>query len=171
LNGAVFGSGNSDRGEHGLVFFAIGQSSPNIARLATHHGIGELVFHLTHLYRVTPASTLSRPASFEVQTTLYQYRVLDYDLAEILVYDWAPYGPSPVRTPHLHVPAAGSIILAQRPDSPRAQTRTFLGSLHLPTGPIALEDIVELLIREFQVVPRRADWNDVLARNRAAETI
>ena len=138
------------------------------ALLTTHGGIGDLRLHFAHLYRVVqvPGSALGN--RFAVQTTFYQYRILDFDLNEIVVYDWAPEGFGPIRSPHLHVSAAGSIILKQRSGSPLENQKTFLGSLHLPTGRIEVEDIVELLIREFQVVPHRADWEDVLAANREA---
>jgi hypothetical protein len=37
---------------------------------------------------------------------------------------------------------------------------------HLSTGPVALEDILRLVITEFGVTPRRADWDTVLQRTR-----
>lgn len=144
--------------------------APNVARLRTHGGTGELLFRLGHSYVIAPFRDGGLPSAFAVTTTFYQYSILDYGGDEVVIYDWDPDGPSPVRTPHLHVPAAGSIILGQRPRSPLTNQRTFLGNFHLPTGPIFLEDIVEMLIREFQVVPRRQNWESVLAANRAAGT-
>jgi hypothetical protein len=166
VNCTAYGSGGSEGVNHSLAFYAAGQTVPNLARLRTHGGIGELLFRFGHSYVVAPSRDGGTRDAFVVNTTFYQYRILDYGGDEVVVYDWDPDGPSPVRTPHLHVPAAGSIILKQRTGSPLAQQRTFLGSLHLPTGAIVLEDIVELLIREFQVVPRRTDWEAVLAANR-----
>ncbi|MBW3634610.1 MAG: hypothetical protein KY456_16445, partial [Chloroflexi bacterium] len=98
----------------------------------------------------------------------YQYRILDVAEKEIVVYDWAPTGLSPVRTPHMHIPAAGSIVLSQRAGSRLSVQKTYLDDLHFPTGHILLEDIVELLIREFRVGSLRADWEDVLRSNREA---
>lgn len=170
LDGAVIGTGFVEDFDHTVTLFATGQTRANFARLATHGGIGELHFAFAHQYRVVRRPMSQARTTFAVSTSFYQYRALDREESEILIYDWAPNGPSPVRTPHLHVPAAGSIILAQRTDSPLAHKRTFLGSLHLPTGQIVLEDIVELLIREFQVVPRHPDWEEVLAAGRAATT-
>ncbi|MCA9879878.1 MAG: hypothetical protein KC442_18920 [Thermomicrobiales bacterium] len=54
------------------------------------------------------------------------------------------------------------MTLAQRPDTPRADAKTYLGALHLPTGQIGLAMIVEMLIREFRVDPARHDWEHVL---------
>lgn len=166
VDGTMFGTGASVGIEESVTLFVPGQSAPNVARLRTHGGAGEIYFAFSHLYEVVAVSGAARRASFAVQTTFYQFAILDYEENEIVVYDWAPTGPSPVRTPHLHVPAAGSIVLKQRAGSPLAQRRTFLGSLHLPTGRIALEDIVVLLIREFAAVPRRSDWDEVLTANR-----
>jgi hypothetical protein len=166
LNGATFASGISEGVEHGLVFYAVGQAIPNVARLSTYGGTGEILFRLAHRYVIVRAPESGRRRGFEIAITFYQYRILDIGEHEIIVYDWDPVGPSDVRTPHLHVPAAGSIILEQRVGSPLASRKTYLGSLHLPTGQIEIEDIVELLIREFQVVPHRHDWQEVLAANR-----
>ena len=83
-------------------------------------------------------------------------------------YHWHPDGSSPVTIPHLHVPAAEAVVMAQQPGSPRAGLKTHLGKAHFPTGLIGLEDVAELLIRDFAVVPTRADWQDVLQRNREA---
>jgi hypothetical protein len=163
----TFGSGNRVGEEHTVVFYQLAQSRSNVARLKTHGGVGELLLELAHLYAVAGTPDSARRGMFEVVTSYYQYKILDFGRNEIVVYDWAPFGPSPVLTPHLHVPAAGSILLKQRAGSPLANQKTFLGSLHFPTGYIAIEDIVELLIREFQVVPRRADWEEVLAAGRA----
>jgi hypothetical protein len=38
----------------------------------------------------------------------------------------------------------------------------MIGSIHFPTPHMVVEDIVELLIREFQVDPLRANWEEVL---------
>jgi hypothetical protein len=38
--------------------------------------------------------------------------------------------------------------------------------VHIPTGRVALEDVIRLAVEEFHVEPRRADWNEVLIRTR-----
>lgn len=46
-----------------------------------------------------------------------------------------------------------------------------LAKFHLPTNHVLLEDVIELLIRDFAVEPRhhfRERWRDVLRRNRIA---
>jgi hypothetical protein len=67
-----------------------------------------------------------------------------------------------VTIPHLHVPAARAVVLAQHDGSPRAGARTHLGALHFPTGAIGTGSVVNMLIREFGVDPVRPDWEHVL---------
>jgi hypothetical protein len=166
LSGTLFGSGNAREIEHSLTLYAPGQREPNIARLTTHHGGGEIIFQFAHLYSVIRLSDEPRRSQYEVSISFYQYRILDINEGEIAIYDWAPAGLSTVRTPHMHIPAAGSIILPQRAGSRFAGQKTFLDDLHFPTGYIFLEDIVELLIREFRVDSRREDWEEVVKINR-----
>jgi hypothetical protein len=67
------------------------------------------------------------------------------------------------------VPAAAPLVLPQRPNSAMARRPTYLNQLHLLTGRIVIEDIVEVLIREFAVVPLRTDWERILDDGRASE--
>ena len=168
LDGTAFGSGYAEGTQHSLTLYITGQSEPNVARLRTHGGAGELRFRFAHLYTVVHVPDAAQRGPYKVSTSFYQYAILDYRENEVVVYDWAPQGMSPVRTPHLHVPMAGSTILQQRQGSPLENQKTYLGSLHFPTGRIFLEDIVELLIHEFRVDPRRDDWEEILKDNREA---
>lgn len=90
---------------------AVGQMQPNLARLPTHGGRGELRFRfaLLHTVRAEPEAAPADP--YEVLTSFYQYRILEHEEREIVVYDCTPAGISPVRTPHLHLPIAGSVRL------------------------------------------------------------
>jgi len=42
-----------------------------------------------------------------------------------------------------------------------------LGSAHLPTGRIGLDDLLRLAIRDLGVEPRRDDWREVLGEAHA----
>jgi hypothetical protein len=44
-----------------------------------------------------------------------------------------------------------------------AAGRAELNTAHLPTGPVALRDVVGLAIRDFGVTPLRHDWQAALA--------
>jgi hypothetical protein len=168
IDGTAFGSGYAEGIEHSLTLYVTGQPEPNVARLRTDGAAGELRFRFAHLYNVVHVPDDAQRGPYEVSTSFYQYAILDFGENEVVIYDWAPHGRSPVRTPHLHVPMAGSAVLQQRQGSPLENQKTYLGSLHFPTGRIFLEDIVELLIREFRVDPRRDDWEEILEENRAA---
>lgn len=106
--------------------------------------------------------------SYSVRTSYYSYRILDGDEQEILVYHWHPEGVSGVRSPHLHVSCVPTIALAQRGRRARDLRTIPFGKMHLPTGFVSLADVVELLITEFDVEPRRDDWTDLIEAYRAA---
>lgn len=167
LTGTVFGSGNAVGRRHGLTLYTEGQPSPNVARLSTHGGEGDLLFQLVHLYADVPVPRGDQRGAYEVRTSFYHYRILDREENELVVYHWEPEGISPVRMPHLHVPAAPSLVLPQRAGSRQSSEKTHLGKFHLPTGWITIEAIAELLIRDFKVDPRNSNWEDVLRRSRA----
>ncbi len=65
----------------------------------------------------------------------------------MIVYHWHPYGRSSIRRPHLHVRA--DLQIGER----------SLGKVHLPTGFVAIEDIMTLAISE----PLREDWQALIA--------
>jgi hypothetical protein len=134
----------------------MGQHEPGRIRLFTHGGHGELVLRFAMSFAMEQRRASER-SSFEISFASYHYRILDYRENEIAVYHWHPLGKSSVKTPHLHVSAAGSIVLQQRFSSRLATRKTHIGRIHFPTQQVALEDNFELLIREFLVDPRRPD--------------
>ncbi|MEZ4563760.1 MAG: hypothetical protein R2853_13590 [Thermomicrobiales bacterium] len=135
-----------------------GQPQPNQFRLTTHGGVGELDVRIALNYVVEVVGV----QAFAARTTSYQYVASDIAGQQLVIYDWHPTGRSPVISPHLHIPAARTVVLEQREGSPRAGARTHLGTLHFPTGPIGTATVVDMLIREFGVDPVRKDWERVL---------
>lgn len=150
----------------GVTVYAAGQDEPSQLRLRTHGGHGDVILRLAHEFTTQRISRVHTRGLYEVSNSFYLYEILDLEENEIVVYHWHPIGASPITTPHLHVSAAGAIVLKQRAGSRLAGRKTQLGRFHLPTGDIQLEDIVELLIREFAVEPLRPDWATVLHENR-----
>lgn len=76
---------------------------------------------------------------------------------ELLAYHWHPTAGSRVRAPHLHVRA--SLL----------PTDSVLQSAHLLTGYVVLEDVVQGLIEELSIRPRRRhhhDWSSILEQSR-----
>ena len=169
VKGTVFGSGSNLGRLHSVTLCPDGQDCGSFARLRTHQGEGEILFEFVYLYAVVHQGARHGRGEFEVRTSFYQYNVLDREQRELVAYHWEPEGISPIRTPHVHMPVIGSIVLPQHPGSAVASAKTHLGKMHMPTGRVSVEDIVEMLIREFAVDPQRADWMEVLQDNRPIE--
>jgi hypothetical protein len=89
------------------------------------------------------------PGEWKARTHGYVYsiHVEDEPPQELLAWHWHPPGRP---RPHLHV----------RTDHP------FLGvtlaRLHVPTGRVAFEEVVHLLIEDLLVHPNRDDWEEIL---------
>ncbi len=88
---------------------------------------------------------------WKVRTRAYRYHVLAADGTESMLFHWHPDGASTADSPHLHL---GNAEL--RPDA------VISRKAHIPTGRVALEEVIGLLLREYQVVPRRDDADKVL---------
>lgn len=87
---------------------------------------------------------------WRVRVTGHNFTLDDSSRREILAYHWHPVGVSAVTMPHLHL-GPGALV-----------GRDELRVAHLPTGAVALADVIRLAITDFGVVPRRADWAAVL---------
>ena len=91
---------------------------------------------------------------WSVQTTGHVYQLRAGE-RELLAYHWHPRGLSPHTAPHMHLGVAAELGFAD------------LGSAHLPTGRIGLDDLLRLAIRDLGVEPRRDDWREVLGEAHA----
>jgi hypothetical protein len=88
---------------------------------------------------------------WKVRTRGYRYHVLSADEDEVALYHWHPGGTSTYEDPHVHVGPTqlhGEAIITKR--------------MHLPSGRIAFEQVLTLMIREFGVEPRRDDHEAVI---------
>ncbi len=168
VRATAIGSGHRQDEPNSVTLFPEGQDGGDPARVRTHGGEGELLLRFAHLYRVVHVPGDQQCGPYKVSSSFYRYDILDRDEDEVVVFHWEPEGRSPVRTPHLHLPAATPIVLPQRGGSGVAGAKTHLGKLHLPTGRILIEDVVELLIREFGAVPLNENWAAILEKNREA---
>jgi len=92
------------------------------------------------------------PSMWKVKTQSYAYALTDKQNQEILAYHWHPKTP-PI-FPHFHLGAGASV------------GHSVLRKAHMPTWRVSLEDVIWMLINEFGVKPRRADWQTVLSRSR-----
>jgi hypothetical protein len=84
------------------------------------------------------------------RTTTYYYTLNDMAGREIISYHWHSEAPGNVLFPHLHI-GAGAKLGWPKP-----------GEAHIPTGKVALHDLLRLAIAELGVRPRRKDWNQIL---------
>lgn len=123
-------------------------------------GPSGLLVDIAIVFVILPVESAPRPRRWDVRTELYEYRLLDHDHTELLVYHWQPgaafAGPD---EPHLHVSAS----LNARTDA--VSTRSIgLDKLHVATGLVSLAAVVRMLITEFGIAAQRADWREILER-------
>ena len=111
-------------------------------------GASRLSLRLQQNYRIIESG--SRGSAWQVDVVGYNYAVLDSELTEVILYHWPPFGISPIETPHIH--------LRQGAQVGRREVR----DAHLPTGQVSLNAFLNLLIRDLEVRPRRADWESIL---------
>jgi hypothetical protein len=129
------------------------------ARLGvSQHGHRLLLFVLLEYVVLNDASD---PRLFRVETTGYRYEILDLDQHEVLAYHWHPAGISHVRYPHMHLSSKLSEV-----DIRRGPVPISFAAMHLYTGIVQLEDVVQLLIEEFSIPPLMDDWTKILEANR-----
>ena len=110
-------------------------------------------------YRISERS--GSPGHWGVQIVGYVFAFRNPSGAPLLAYHWHPDGGSRVTWPHLHISDP-----SLNPSSPLARA-------HLPTGTVALEDVIRLAITEFGVAPRprhHDDWDVVLRETSASLT-
>lgn len=117
-------------------------------------GSPRLYLAVTQRYRIVEADDARGP--WKTQTAGYFYQLADENEHEILVHHWHPSGHSRYARPHAHL---GVGVLSG--DHP-------LVGAHLPSGRVALEDVLWLALDELGVEPRRDDWPEVLETTRGA---
>ncbi len=88
---------------------------------------------------------------FKVSTRAYRYHILTADGTESFLYHWHPDGKSSYVRPHAHL---GRALLLP--------SAVISHKQHVPTGRIALEHVVQLLLDGYDVVPLRDDASAVL---------
>jgi hypothetical protein len=99
-------------------------------------------------YRIVRAEGQRGP--WKVMITAYHYTLEESDGREIISFQWHPTGPGALPYPHIHLGDAADV------------GRDDLEGAHVPTGRVALEQVLRFAIETFKVRPRRSDWRDVL---------
>lgn len=116
------------------------------------HGRSHLFIGMVQQYRIIKDPN---NGPFRVTTAHYKYTLETEDSEEIIGYHWHPEGPSPVRYAHLHLGAGAQIGRSE-----------LDGRAHFPTGRVAFEDFVKLLIDVFDVKASRPTWRQALDRTK-----
>ncbi|MBI4214029.1 MAG: hypothetical protein HY534_06950 [Chloroflexi bacterium] len=112
-------------------------------------GAARLFFRAALHFGHAQASGVLGP--WKVSTAGYYYTLLTNE-EELLAFHWHPTARGEINWPHLHL-------------GPSAQVgHASLQRAHVPTGRVALEDILRLAIDELGVQPLRDDWQQVLAQ-------
>jgi hypothetical protein len=71
---------------------------------------------------------------------------------EVLAFHWEGHGNGDVPFAHLHLGHANS------------ENSPLLGpKAHIPTGRVAIEDVIYFLIDELGVKPLKSDWREILS--------
>jgi hypothetical protein len=117
------------------------------------NGRSDLYLSLTQQHKIIKSP---ENGPYRVKTLYYSYAVETEDAQEIVGYHWHPHGVSPVKFPHLHL---GPAAMIGREELSR--------KAHFPTGRIAFEDVVELLITTFGAEPDRPLWQELIERTRS----
>lgn len=143
-----------------LYAVAFGRTAEPVSLPANAGGSSGLLLDVRHQYAIVLDGTVGSSPSWRVSSRAYEYRILDHQAEELLVYHWQPNsiagGPN---FPHLHVSAT---LSAQTAFSARQPFR--LDSRHLPTGRVSLEAVIRLLIAEFGIAYRHRNWMTRLKR-------
>jgi len=133
--------------------------SPEPHVLALNDGVAipistDLFMFVSQHYRIVEDVESRGP--WKVTVVGYVYSLRNAARQELISYQWHPTGRSPITFPHFHL-GPGSRIGDER-----------VARAHLPSGRIAPQSFLRLLITEFGVLPRRADWDAVLTQTQAA---
>jgi hypothetical protein len=112
-------------------------------------GDSDLGLSISQRFQIVESSDGRGRPWWRVHTLWYAYKIEAWDGPEIMSFHWHP--DLPVKLPHLHISAGAAGAL-----------RRELQRAHIPTGRVALEDVVRFLIESFGVQTIREDWESVL---------
>jgi hypothetical protein len=128
-------------------------------RLQARAGFPRFGFSLRQRYQLVHIPEDPERGPWKVRTVDYYYAVHDDQGKELFAYHYHPGGRSRMQRPHVHFRA----LTVTRPEFEAA---------HYPTGRVALEEVLWMLLDEqdnkFGVRPLRANWREVLQRGLAA---
>jgi hypothetical protein len=128
--------------------------------LRTEADVRRILFDFSIEYQVIPEVGVR--GSFEVRLVGYVFELLDMSNRELFAWHWHPSGNSRVTRPHVHLPSRIAPLELGRGLEPLK-----LADFHIPSGHVALADVVWFLIAEAGIRPRKRDWEAILAADPA----
>lgn len=137
-------------GYHAGELHAVSVGGPGYAEL---RGTRPLTLEVIHQYRIIEDTSIRGP--WKVSTAGYIYELKDFEGRRVLGYHWHPSYPGGPPFPHMHV-------------GPGTGAENAFDKMHFPTGRIALEEVLRLLLVDFGVEHQRDDWASVLEESQAA---
>lgn len=133
--------------------------APNLGepvRLRGTSASGEVELDLLSRIWYRVVSTERERSLWRIETLAYSHRLETISAQEIVAYHWHPGTSSGITHPHLHI---GTGI---------GTSPGLLDKTHIPTGRVALEDVLRFAILELGIEPQREDWREVLDETQAA---
>jgi len=110
-------------------------------------------YTMTVLLNYTFAEVAGERGPWKVSTKAYFYTIEDREEREVISFQWHP-GTEATMFPHIHLGHAAQVRHGQ------------LQKAHIPTGRVALEDVLLFAIRELKVTPRKVDWQQIIMDTR-----
>ncbi len=97
------------------------------------------------------------PDRWKVSTLKYTYAIEYAESGkEIIAFHWSREPSGPVPYPHIHCDFGGNGGMP------------ITRKTHVPSGRVALEDVVFFAISELKVKPLSDEWERIIAKNRQA---
>jgi hypothetical protein len=111
---------------------------------------GDNNLYISTILRYCVVQAEGERGPWKVETTAYYHALETQDAKEIVSFQWHPAQASTFTFPHLHLEAGIGANLG------------ILEKTHIPTGRIALEDVLRFAILELGVEPQREGWAEIL---------
>jgi hypothetical protein len=95
---------------------------------------------------------------WKVRTVGYNYTVEESgdQRREMFAYHWHPDERTAITYPHFHLYHGADVA------------RDDVRKAHFPTGRMAFEEVLRLVITQFGVTPLRDDWRSILEQTQSA---
>lgn len=136
----------------------VGVMTRDLEPVPVRGGLGTFWLSLAIVGRVIEDERPDR-GPYRVTTIRYSFTLSEDadESREILAYHWTPEAPAgQLRMPHLHI---GRSVLNER----YADDPIRLHRRHIRTDRVSIEQVILMMIEDFQIAPLNARWYSVLS--------